>query len=280
MNSSILWLVVAGLVWVSVEMAATFALARRLRNYGIVDIVWALGFAPLALIYLGLTARERYDAKLNDFPEWNWPAALTVSALVTAWALRLGVHLLVRVKSHHPREDVRYAELRREWGAAEARKMFGFFLLQGGLQLVLSTPWLLTIIDSQRARSFSLGTWAWVGVGLWCVGWVGETIADRQLSRFRADPANRGQICQVGLWNYSRHPNYFFEWVIWLGYAALALGAPWGLLGLISPLLMWHFLVNVTGIPMTEALSVRSKGEAYREYQRTTSAFFPWRRCQ
>ena len=276
MNTPYLWLPLAGLAWVLVQMSATFAFARRVRNYGVVDVVWALGFAPLVLLYLGLAARLHHDAKLDAYPEWTWPAAVTLTTLVVLGSLRLGGHLFVRVRAHHPREDVRYAELRRTWGAAEARRMFGFYLLQGVLQVVLSLPWLLTLLDPRHVTGFRLGPGAWAGVGLWLTGWVGEAVADRQLSRFRADPSRRGQVCQVGLWRHSRHPNYFFEWVIWLGYAAFALDAPWGWLGLVSPLLMWHFLVNVTGIPMTEALSVKSKGEAYREYQRTTSAFIPW----
>ena len=94
--------------------------------------------------------------------------------------------------------------------------------------------------------------------------------------RFRADPANRGRFISTGVWEWSRHPNYFFEWLVWVGYAVFALGSPWGWLGLIAPALMLHFLLNVTGIPMTEELSLKSKGDAYREYQRTTSAFVPW----
>lgn len=276
MNSPYLWLPVAGLLWVLIEMSGTFVLARWLKNYGVVDVVWSLGFAPLMVLYWVLAARMHYDAKLDGYPEWNWAAASTLTGLVVLWSLRLGGHLWVRVRAHHPQEDVRYAELRREWGAAAARKMFGFYLLQGALQVVLSTPWLLTALDPQRTTAYRLSPWAWLGGGLWILGWVGESVADRQLARFRADPARRGQVCQAGLWYYSRHPNYFFEWVLWLAYAAFAMAAPFGWLGLLSPLLMWHFLVNVTGIPMTEALSVKSKGEAYREYQRTTSAFVPW----
>ena len=114
------------------------------------------------------------------------------------------------------------------------------------------------------------------GIALWLIGLLGESLADRQLARFRADPANKGKVCRTGLWNYSRHPNYFFEWLVWVGYAVFALGSPWGWLGLLAPALMLHFLRNVTGIPMTEELSLKSKGDAYREYQRTTSAFVPW----
>jgi steroid 5-alpha reductase family enzyme len=271
-----LLLVLSALAFVIVEMTATFLAARRLRNFGIVDVVWSFGFTPVVWIYVGLAAWRTYDAKLDAHPEWNWPAALTIAGLVTAWSLRLGAHLFVRVKSHHPVEDVRYAKLRQEWGAQTDRKMFGFFLLQGALQVVLSLPWLLVILDTEPARKFALSPLAWLGAGIWLAGLVGEAIADRQLAAFRANPANKGKVCQLGLWNYSRHPNYFFEWLIWVGYAVFALSAPWGWLGLLAPALMWHFLVNVTGIPMTEELSVKSKGDAYRDYQRTTSAFVPW----
>ena len=196
--------------------------------------------------------------------------------LVTVWSVRLGVHLFVRVRSHHPVEDVRYARLRQEWGSATHQRMFGFFQLQGVLQLVLATPWIAVLLDTTPVATFQLSGWSLTGLLVWVVGLAGESIADRQLARFRANPANRGQVCQSGLWNHSRHPNYFFEWMIWVAYAVFALGSPWGWIGLLSPLLMGHFLINVTGIPMTEALSVQSKGDAYREYQRTTSAFVPW----
>ena len=135
-----------------------------------------------------------------------------------------------------------------------------------------------TLDASASSGPLGLGITGIAGIALWITGLVGESIADAQLSRFRRNPANRGQVCQEGLWAWSRHPNYFFEWMVWVGYAVFASGAPWGWTGWLSPLLMLHFLLNVTGIPMTEELSVKSKGEAYRRYQRTTSAFFPWRR--
>jgi steroid 5-alpha reductase family enzyme len=264
--SPYLVLPLAALAWVVIEMSMTFAAARRLRNYGIVDVVWSLGFTPIVMLYVALLVGR------------GWvPTQWLLVGLVTAWSLRLGGHLFVRVRSHHPVEDVRYARLREEWGADEARRMFGFFLLQGVLQVVLSAPWLLALAGANGARGSVAGFWfPALGTALWIIGWIGESIADRQLANFRNNPANRGRVCQDGLWNHSRHPNYFFEWLIWVGYAVFALGMPWGWLGLIAPALMWHFLVNVTGIPMTEEMSVKSKGDAYRDYQRTTSAFVPW----
>ena len=97
-----------------------------------------------------------------------------------------------------------------------------------------------------------------------------------QLKQFKANPANKGRVCQAGLWNFSRHPNYFFEWLVWVAFFLFALGSPWGWVTIYCPALMLFFLLKVTGIPMTEELAVKTKGDAYREYQRTTSVFVPW----
>ena len=102
-----------------------------------------------------------------------------------------------------------------------------------------------------------------------------EALADLQLKRFRADPANRGKVCDVGLWRWSRHPNYFFEWLHWFAYVLLAVGSPVWYLTLIGPVLMLVSLLWVTGIPFVEAQSLRSRGDAYRDYQRRTSPFVP-----
>ena len=105
---------------------------------------------------------------------------------------------------------------------------------------------------------------------------AGEALADRQLAAFQADPGSRGGTCRAGLWPYSRHPNYFFEWLTWVAYAAFALPSPWGWTFVCAPLLMLFLRFRVTGIPMAEEQALRSRGDDYREYQRTTSAFFPW----
>lgn len=279
MNSPFWILLGAALAFAFVEMTLTFVAAQRWKNYGIVDVVWAGGFAVIALMAFAVMTADM----MSWYREWGHPdftlasirhwGVLTV--MVTVWSLRLAIHLGIRVRSHHPVEDVRYARLRTEWGPAASRRMFAFYHLQGLLQVVLSVPFLLVYSDF-RNGSGRLGVVEGLGIGLWLAGLAGESIADRQLARFRTDPTNRGRVCQAGLWNWSRHPNYFFEWLVWVGFAVFAFGTPYGWIGILSPLLMGHFLVNVTGIPMTEELSVRSKGEAYREYQRTTSAFIPW----
>ncbi|MBN8245833.1 MAG: DUF1295 domain-containing protein [Verrucomicrobia bacterium] len=274
----LLLMVLAGLL-AGVVMCVTYGVCRKLDNFGIVDAVWAAGFTLIVALYFTWMARAFWNPVSGGFGRWNWPPAAMLCAMVTVWSLRLAGHLAVRIRAHHPGEDVRYARLRQEWGPDTNRRMFGFFQLQGALQVVLSLPFALVHLRFDAASS--AGDWrpGWTelcGLGLWLAGLIGESLADRQLARFRADPARRGQVCQDGLWRYSRHPNYFFEWLIWLGYAVYALGSPLGWLAFLSPLLMWHFLVNVTGIPMTEELSVKSKGDAYREYQRTTHAFVPW----
>ena len=111
---------------------------------------------------------------------------------------------------------------------------------------------------------------------MWVIALIGESLADKQLERFKADKSNAGKVCTEGLWKYSRHTNYFFEWMMWVGLFTYSTASPFGWLAVISPVLMFYFLWHVTGIAATEEQSLRSKGEAYRQYQQTTSAFFPW----
>ena len=122
----------------------------------------------------------------------------------------------------------------------------------------------------------ALDVWVWIGVGFWLVSLAGESVADRQLAAFKADPGNRGKVCDVGLWRYSRHPNYFFEWLHWFSYPLIAMGAPSQWVAWLGPVIMLLFLYRVSGIPYTEKQSLKSRGDAYREYQRTTSPFIPW----
>jgi len=256
-----LWL--AGLLFACTLMALIWRLAVRIGNAGIVDIAWAAGFAPIALLYAvaGSGAGSR---------------RVLIAAMVGLWSLRLALYLYVRVKSTHPREDRRYARLRAEWGSQVNRKMLGFFELQAVLLALLSVPFVLICLNPQPR----LQPLEWIGVALWVVAVGGEALADRQLQRFRAAPANRTAVCQVGLWRYSRHPNYFFEWLVWVAYFVLALNSRAGWLTIYCPALMLYFLLRVTGIPLTEQLSLESKGSAFAEYQRRTSAFVPWFRKQ
>jgi len=239
--------------------AGLYFVARKIDNYGLVDVAWAYAFAPVAWFYALVGTG------------W-WPRRLLVTVLVTLWAGRLGTHLLRRVASHHPVEDGRYVQLRRDWAGNFASKMFGFFQLQAGSIIMLAIPFLLPAVHATPAFSaVEIG-----GLALWVCALAGETIADAQLAAFKRDPVRRGRVCDVGLWRYSRHPNYFFEWLVWVAYALLALGSPGGWLALVAPASILFLLLRVTGIPLTEEQSLRSKGDAYRRYQQTTSAFVPW----
>ena len=140
------------------------------------------------------------------------------------------------------------------------------------LCIVLGVPFLLAA--ENRGPAFSLLEYA--ALVLWVVAIAGEIAADVQLNAFKSNPANRGKTCRAGLWNYSRHPNYFCEWLIWVCFSLFALDSTYGYLALISPALMLYFLFKVTGIPATEAQALRTRGEEYRRYQQTTSAFVPW----
>lgn len=150
--------------------------------------------------------------------------------------------------------------------------MFGFFQVQGVLLVVLSVPFLLACLNGQ----VGLSPLEYIGVVIWLMALTGESLADHQLKRFRANPANKGRVCQAGLWHYSRHPNYFFEWLVWVAFFVFAAASQWGWVTIYCPALMLFFLLKVTGIPMTEELSVKNKGDEYHAYQRSTSAFVPW----
>jgi steroid 5-alpha reductase family enzyme len=239
--------------------AAIYFIARRLDNYGVVDVAWAYVFAPTAWFYAAAG------------PGWL-PRRALVAVLVTLWAVRLGTHLLRRVASHHPVEDGRYVQLRRDWAGNFARKMFGFFQLQAGSVVLLAVPFLLPVLNAGAAFHWL----EMLGVSLWILALAGEATADAQLATFKRTAANRGRVCDAGLWRYSRHPNYFFEWLVWVAFAVFALASPWGWLALIAPASILYLLLRVTGIPLTEEQSLRSKGDAYRRYQQTTSAFVPW----
>lgn len=246
-------------VALAVAFAGVFAIARRLNNYGAVDIAWSYAFGFLAL---------GYALALDG---WVVRRAL-LAVMVGFWSLRLGTHLLRRVARQHPKEDERYRQLRTQWSSNFRRKMMGFFQVQALSVALLGLPFLIAAgYTEERLRPVEI-----IGLIVWFLAAVGEGIADAQLSRFKRSHSDASLVCDVGLWRYSRHPNYFFEWMIWVGYALFALSAPLGWLSIISPLGILWLLLRVTGIPMTEEQSIRSKGDAYRRYQKTTSVFVPW----
>lgn len=247
-----------GALGVFLLMTLTWLLHLRTWNAGWVDVAWALGLGILALFFALMGSGD---------PQRR----LLVGLMGGLWSVRLGMHLFSRVL-HDPHEDGRYTKLRQEWGGNLPAKFFAFFQFQALLDLILAWPFLVASLDPSPV----IHPLAWAGVALWVVSLLGETVADLQLRRFKQNPLNRGRVCRKGLWNLSRHPNYFFEWLIWVAFALLATASPWGWTAWFCPLLMLHFLLRVTGIPATEEQSLRSKGEEYLNYQREVSVFVPW----
>jgi steroid 5-alpha reductase family enzyme len=256
---SVLSLLGLALVLVAIVMGIVWWTSVRIRNAGIVDIAWSANFALLALLYAA--CGEGWEVRRG-----------LVLALGGLQSIRLASYLYRRVMGHHPEEDGRYRELRESWGGNVELKFLAFFQFQGVTNVLLSLPFAIAAANPSPA----LHPLEILGVVLWTIGFAGEAIADRQLDAFRRDPANRGRTCRVGLWRLSRHPNYFFEWLVWVAYFVFASGSPWGFVTVYCPAVMLWFLFRVTGIPATEAHALRSRGEEYREYQRTTSAFVPW----
>ena len=252
-------LLIIALAALCVIFGLLYLVARKMDNYGIVDIAWSYAFGGLAAFY-ALAG-----------PGWPVRRAL-IATMAVLWSARLGTHLAIRVIGHHPEEDGRYQQLRKDWKANFAAKMAGFFQMQAVSVVLLGAAFLVICLNPAPA----LHRLEFAGAALWLIAISGEALADAQLAAFKRKASNKGKVCGVGLWHYSRHPNYFFEWLIWVGYFVFALGSTWGWVAIIGPASILYLLLRVTGIPMTEEQSLRSRGDAYRRYQKTTSAFIPW----
>ncbi|MFN2468410.1 MAG: DUF1295 domain-containing protein [Gaiellaceae bacterium] len=244
---------------VSALMLGLWLVQTRTGNATAVDAGWAVSLALLAGLY----------ALLGSGSSEHRALIAVIAGLENA---RLAWLILGRAGGE--REDSRYRELRARWRARgrEQRSFFVFYQAQGLLALVLSAPFLAAASNGHDG----LEPLEWAGAGVWLAGSCVEALADAQLTRFKRDSSRRGQTMRTGLWRYSRHPNYFGQWLTWCGYALVALAAPWGWAGLLSPALMLYLILFVTGVPPSEERSLASRGEDYRRYQRETSVFVPW----
>jgi steroid 5-alpha reductase family enzyme len=253
----------------SVLMAGAWLVQQRTGNSGWVDTIWTFA---VGLVGAGSALWPVADAAPN-------PRQWLVAALVAIWSVRLGLHIAVRTAAIT--DDPRYAAFAREWGVDSPRRMFVFLQNQG----FGSIPLVFAIFVAARFPQATLRFQDYLGALILLIGISGEALADAQLRKFRVDPANRGRVCDVGLWRWSRHPNYFFEWFGWLAYPVIAISIgdplsypfyyPWGWASLLAPVFMYWILVHVTGIPPLEEQMLRSRGERYRDYQSRTSRFFP-----
>lgn len=244
---------------VSAALTVLYLFSKLIKNAGIVDVFWAASFGVISLVFAatcpGLLERK-----------------LVLLIAVLPWSMRMTIHLLVRVLKEHPHEDKRYSSLREQWGQRADLMMYLVFLFQGVLITILAPPFFLIAAGTNHG----IGAAENLGASICVIGTIGEAIADEQLRKFKNNPDNQGKVCSYGLWNYSRHPNYFFEFLVWVGIYVIAASSPFGVFTVYCPLLMLYLLTQMTGIKISEEQSLKSRGEEYRRYQQTTSPFFPW----
>lgn len=238
-------LLVGALAWVASVLV---------HKVSFVDSLWSLFFLLAAAVYAAAT---------GELSERAW----LVLGLVALWSLRLSLHITVR--NWGQPEDHRYESIRanNEPGFV-VKSLYIVFGLQGVLAWIVSAP-LLPTIQSTAAP----GVLDAAALVLFAVGFAFEAVGDWQLSRFAADPSNRGKVLDAGLWRYTRHPNYFGEFCIWWAFwlFAVAAGAWWTVF---APLLMSFLLLRVSGVTMLEN-TITSRRPGYAEYVRNTNAFFP-----
>lgn len=256
---------VAAAIFFSLWMALAWYVQRRSGKSGWIDTFWSygVGLAGVALA-LGIPAADGVG-----ITQRAWLAA----ALCAVWSCRLGTHILSRTLAGG--DDPRYARLMKEWGKDGPRRLFWFLQVQALCGFILA----LAVFVAAKNPLPSLRVIDWLGAALLVAAIAGEAVADRQLRAFAAEKKNKGKVADTGLWAYSRHPNYFFEWLGWFAYAMIAFNAGgsywWWPLALLAPAMMYWLLVYASGIPPLEEHMLRSRGEKFRAYQARVNAFFP-----
>lgn len=260
---SILLLALGVLAAMLVIMGVGWFVQRAARNGGWTDVFWTFG--------TGATLSAAALIPLGAEPGFPWRRVF-VAAMVVIWSLRLGLYIARRV-AKSPEEDARYAAFRRDWGADFQKRMVGLMLVQAPVSALLSLSPLL----AARTPRAGIGVQDVVGVIIFAGALWGEGIADGQMHAFRANPANRGKVCDTGLWSWSRHPNYFFEAAIWIAYPVIALDLahPFTWLSLIAPVIMFLTVRFASGVPPLEEAMLKSRGDAYLAYQKRVSVFIP-----
>lgn len=230
----------------------TFLVATLIKNNGIVDIIWGIGFVPISILtYL--------------YNPTNSTSLIMI--LTTAWGLRLATHIALR--NLGAKEDFRYAQWRKDWGKWWlVRSFFQVYLLQWLFMQIVSIPILLGSNDGVVSRQ-----WLLAGLSIWLIGFYFEAIGDYQLTVFKSKKTSKGKLMTTGLWRYTRHPNYFGEATLWWGIALIAYVGSGNVLVFVGPLMIDFLLLKVSGIPMLEA---KYKGRKdWEAYAKRTSAFFP-----
>ncbi len=239
-----------------------YVIARFKNDYGIIDVAWGLAFF---IIFLS----SNYSAVLAGDIRYN-----VLGLAVFLWAVRLSGYILYRnLKSNH--EDKRYKEMREDYGDKVEIKMYiRVYMLQAVLALVLGIELYLISFDHfENYNTFGSKT-DLIGLFIFIIGFICEALADYQKDQFKSKPGNTNKTCKVGLWRYSRHPNYFGESLLWFGIGIICLNYLPLYLAFIGPLLLTIFLLKVSGVTMLE--KTYSDREDFEEYKERTSAFIPW----
>ena len=237
-------------------MLGVWLLSLLLKNASIVDIVWGLGFVVVAWV-------------ANLASDGSSDVGIMVALMVSIWGFRLAGYLWWR--NHGKGEDFRYVAMRKHYGTRfPLISLVTVFVLQGMLMLVVSLPVQL----AQQSSTEPISVLGMVGVTVWLVGLLFESVGDVQLARFKARPENSGKVMDEGLWKYTRHPNYFGDACAWWGIAIVALQSNMGWLGLLGAAVMSFLLVRVSGVPMLEK-TMHKRRPDYVAYQQRTSGFIP-----
>lgn len=254
-----------GLVFLFVYFLLGWGVTFITKKLAWVDFFWASSFAFVAggCLLRDFLVEGGESIQLSS-------AKIVLPILVLIWSIRLSVFLLLRLRDG--KEDPRYEKLKTGWGESWFFKAYWVYLMQMVLVLFLSLPLLVTI----RWTVSEFGLVQVMAVFLFLLGLVGETLADWQMKRFKRQNQSKNEVCNAGLWRYSRHPNYFFEIVIWFSYAIYCVNLPQGYWAWAGAFLMTFFIVRVTGVAPSERQALSSKGDRYRSYQKKTSMLIPW----
>lgn len=245
-------------IGLSVIMTGAWAMQRATGASGWIDTIWSIA------VGLGGMAAAL-------FAEGDGRRRMTVFVIVSIWSLRLASHIAARTWGGG--EDPRYETLIERWGASAAVRLWLFMQVQALAAFVLVLAVYLAATNAAPfPRSIDV-----LAVMVAIIAVAGEATSDRQLSAFRKTPEAKTGVMEHGLWRYSRHPNYFFEWLFWCAWPLMAISLPlgWGWLSLLAPLQMYGLLVHVSGIPPLEQHMLASRGEKFRALQARVNAFFP-----
>jgi len=234
----------------------------RVKNATLVDAAWAIAIGVLGVI-AALTGDGGFGSRL------------LAGGLAGFWSVRLAYHLLRHRVLGSTQEDGRYRAMREHWGEQANRNFFWFYQLQAAVAWLFAMPFWFLAYSADASSGAGLTGLQWCGLPLAALAQIGEGIADRQLNAHRADPRAHGLACRRGLWRFSRHPNYFFEWLFWCGVGLVAAPAA-GWWAVVQPVAMFLLVRFVSGVPFTELQALKSRGADYRRYQQETNAFVPW----